>query len=285
MALLCATFLLPLPLCLSLISHGLAAMRSFPWVILLVPYVLILWWVHGPQPSDTGRIKRGLALAVACGSMLLLFVLIAVLGLSASPLSDRTDVASLAVLMTFWLLALSQAALVGSAIRTYYSMNREARDRALILRSFGIVAVVFFVLSFFFVLPQLSRTREAWNEAGAVNVLRKINTAQVTYGATYPHKGAASTLVELGPPPDGKEPSENAADLIDAQLVTGETSGYRVTLSPGPRDTKGSMASYTISAQPLQYERTGCRSFFTDESAVVRWTWEDRAATAKDPPI
>ena len=43
--------------------------------------------------------------------------------------------------------------------------------------------------------------------------------------------------------------------------------------------------SYTLTARPLVYYRTGTRSFFTDETGVIRMTAEDRAATADDPPL
>ena len=62
-------------------------------------------------------------------------------------------------------------------------------------------------------------------------------------------------------------------------------SGYRFTYWPGPRDVKGQIATYTIAARPLEYGKTGSRSYFTNESAVIRATAEDRDATAQDPPL
>ena len=42
---------------------------------------------------------------------------------------------------------------------------------------------------------------------------------------------------------------------------------------------------YVIVARPNKFKNTGRRSFFTDESGVIRFTAEDRAATAQDRPV
>ncbi len=121
------------------------------------------------------------------------------------------------------------------------------------------------------------------NEAHAVGCLRTINTAAVTYSATY-HKGFSRTLVALGMTPDWKTPTASAAGLIDAKLTSGRHSGYLFTYKEGPVDDKGLTNTYTVSARPIKWHE-GLRSFFTDQSGVIRGTEENRAATAKDPPI
>lgn len=44
-------------------------------------------------------------------------------------------------------------------------------------------------------------------------------------------------------------------------------------------------AKYVIVARPNKFDNTGRRSFYTDESGVMRSTGEDRAATAQDRPV
>src|SRR6202008_926857 len=46
-------------------------------------------------------------------------------------------------------------------------------------------------------IPNLLRSRIAANEASAVGSLRSINTAQITYAATYEKRGYASSLAAL----------------------------------------------------------------------------------------
>jgi len=41
----------------------------------------------------------------------------------------------------------------------------------------------------------------------------------------------------------------------------------------------------TYTARPVERGRTGYRSFFADQTGVIRATSEDRAANVSDPPI
>ncbi len=143
-------------------------------------------------------------------------------------------------------------------------------------------------------VPGLERhaySRAEANEASALSSLRTINTAEVTFAATY-EKGFTDGLNRLGEPRQGVADSENA-DLLDPVLagrsIGGSNlglvkSGYRFTYTPGPGGF-GSIASYSLVARPLEYGVTGKRSFYTDETAVIRATSDDRAATVDDPPV
>jgi hypothetical protein len=46
----------------------------------------------------------------------------------------------------------------------------------------------------------------------------------------------------------------------------------------------GRVSRFFVVARPEKYQE-GERSFFIDESGVERFTTEDRAATAADPPV
>jgi hypothetical protein len=136
-----------------------------------------------------------------------------------------------------------------------------------------------------------SRATIAANEVSATSTLRTINVAQVTFAALY-NLGFTDDLNRLGPPRSG-EPSARSADLLDdllAGLCPGGTrnsfarSGYNFTYTPGT-SRLGDISAYTLTAQPIEYGRTGVRSFFTDESGAIRWTRENRPAAAQDPPL
>ena len=62
-------------------------------------------------------------------------------------------------------------------------------------------------------------------------------------------------------------------------------SGYIFQYVPGPADASGRITSYTISARPVTYRKTGTRSFLLDETGKIRATPEHRAATARDEVI
>lgn len=128
------------------------------------------------------------------------------------------------------------------------------------------------------------------NEPTAVGSLRTLNTAAIEYQSTYKN-GFPPTLQALAQPPYGQQASCTAADLIESTLASGKKAGYLITYTPGPT-VKYAVAgcprgveAYTLSARPVSYGKTGVRSFFTDQSAIIRGTSEDRAATVGDPEL
>jgi hypothetical protein len=130
------------------------------------------------------------------------------------------------------------------------------------------------------------------NETLAIATLRTYNAAEVTFAYTY-NLGFTDGLHRLGSLPEHGQPNQDHADLINplmAGLTAGGTDksivkdGYRFTYTPAPVGF-GRMASYTITAVPVDFGVSGTRSFFTDQSAVVRFTLENRPATARDNPF
>ena len=142
-------------------------------------------------------------------------------------------------------------------------------------------------------LPAFSDPGQALpNEARAVAFMRTLNTAEVTFASTY-NKGFTEGLNRMGPPPPGGKADENNADFLAPWLAGREAggsnttvvrNGYKIIYTPGPGGF-GKIAAYTITAQPLQYGGTGIRSFYTDQTAIIRVTSDNRAPTAQDPPL
>ena len=101
------------------------------------------------------------------------------------------------------------------------------------------------------------------NEAKAISSVKKIVNAQLDYSEGS-GGGYATTLVDL-----------RSRGLIDSALESGVKDGYVFSM--------GSFGSvFTVNATPLTYGSTGSRSFFSDESGVIRYTRESRPATADD---
>jgi hypothetical protein len=180
-----------------------------------------------------------------------------------------------------------QAALVGSAIKAYYALGREAGDTKQLARAVLGPAVFVVIIVLLLVLATMNpptRSRDVVNQASAVGSLRTINTAEITYAETY-KTGYSPSLGALGPPTGGSTESASAAGLFDSVLAGGLKSGYKFTYTPGPPDKAGHVKTYTVVARPVEYGKSGKISFFTDESGIIRMTEEDRPATAKDPPL
>lgn len=127
-------------------------------------------------------------------------------------------------------------------------------------------------------IPNLLRSRTAANEAGAASTLRTLNTAQVTYAATYPEKGFASDLATLGPGADADchdGPTKGHACLVDATLgcVSGTSgewcvkNGFRYSITVACKE--GLCDDYVIVATPVSTS-TGGKNFCAVSDAVVR---------------
>jgi len=144
-----------------------------------------------------------------------------------------------------------------------------------------VVAIILIIAAI--AIPNLLRSRMAANEASAVGSLRTLNTAQVTYSTTYPNVGFAAALSSLG----GAVSSCTAATstnacLVDQVLASGTKSGYTFVLA----GTAGApVVTYTFTAQPVAAGQSGQRSFFTDQSGVIRFNAAGSAPTVADTPI
>jgi prepilin-type N-terminal cleavage/methylation domain-containing protein len=144
-----------------------------------------------------------------------------------------------------------------------------------------VVAIILIIAAI--AIPNLLRSKMAANEASSVATLRTYNTSIVAYETTY---GSAPTtnLSELGP---STTPSSTAADLVDNLIgvAVPSKSGYTFTYTPGTAAANGSVYSYTIIANPTSPNVTGQRTFFTDQSGVIRQRTNGTTATATDTPI
>lgn len=120
-------------------------------------------------------------------------------------------------------------------------------------------------------IPNLLSSRKAANESSAISSVRTLISAQETYRSrkgTYAANNAA-----LG-----------TAKLVDSLLgpASGDAvkSGYKLVTSTA----SGTEASkYTIVATPSTAGTTGDRSFFADESGVIRATESGTATVSSDP--
>ena len=142
--------------------------------------------------------------------------------------------------------------------------------------------VVLLLITAAIALPNLLRSCCGSNEMDVTRVLRNLNTAMVTYSTTY-ERGFPDSLLKLAPPPRGRQPNMDRADLLPDELAAVMANrfsyrGYRVAFTPG---SGPSIKTYIITAEPLERGKTGQRSFFTDETAVIR-SKATTPATASD---
>jgi type IV pilus assembly protein PilA len=136
-----------------------------------------------------------------------------------------------------------------------------------------VIAIILIIITI--ALPRLSRARMYSQETASIGALRTLHTAQVQYYSQY-GKYAAS-LTELGPPASGAA-SPAAADLIGNDLSGGDKSGYKFTLV-------GNQGGYVINANPVVFNSSGSRTFYSDQSMVIRQNYGPEPATANSPEM
>jgi type IV pilus assembly protein PilA len=139
-----------------------------------------------------------------------------------------------------------------------------------------VVAIILIVSAL--AIPNLLRSKIAANEASAVASLRTLNSACVSYSATW--TGFPLALSYLGP---GNPPTATKADLIDSVLAAGSKAGYTISYISGP-PSSGQVRTYTLSARPSAAGLTGTRYFFTDQTGVIRQN-SGAVATASSTPL
>jgi type IV pilus assembly protein PilA len=128
-----------------------------------------------------------------------------------------------------------------------------------------VVAIILIIAAI--AIPNLLRAKMAADEASAVGSMRTINTGSTEYSTTY--GGYPSALSNLGGPGSGTA-SASSAGLIDAVLAGGTKSGYTFSYTTGATDGNGNVLAYTMTGVPTNPGVTGQRTFFTDQSNVIR---------------
>jgi len=154
-------------------------------------------------------------------------------------------------------------------------MNQRNRAR----RGFSLIELLI-VIAIILVIaamaaPKLTSARMQAQEMAAVTQIRTIQQAQVQYQSQFGK--FATTLNELGPPNNG-QPGPSAADIIPGDLAKGEKTGYKFNMT----QTKD---GYAVTAIPLAYNSTGRRTFFSDQSGVIRQNWSQEPATEKSDEL
>src|ERR1035438_6493725 len=135
-------------------------------------------------------------------------------------------------------------------------------------RSVALLAVVGIPTLLYFGAPlgerNVYRSRMYAQETAALKALQTLNTAQVQYNSQFGRY--ARSLAELGPPASGVD-NASAANLIPADLAAGEGHGY------------------SIQGAPTVFGSTGSRTFYTDQSLILRENYGPQPATASSKEV
>jgi type IV pilus assembly protein PilA len=157
------------------------------------------------------------------------------------------------------------------------AMNSPRRNRS--RRGFSLIEIMIVVAIILVItsiaIPKINAQKMLTQEMAAIRQIGTIHTAQTQYYSQFGRY--AVNLQELGPPASG-QPGPAAADLIPGDLAAGNKSGFLFTLA-------GSPTGYSINANPVAYNNTGRRTFFSDATLVIRENWSQEPANAQSKEI
>jgi len=160
-------------------------------------------------------------------------------------------------------------------------LNRRQRSggfsliKLLIAIAIAIILIIIMIAVPTIAVPRYGNTQKYMRETAAVAAILTIHKMQVQYRSQYGRY--AASLTELGPPPGGAA-SPAGADLIGNDLARGERQGYKFTVT-------GNASGYVINANPITYGSSGNKSFYSDQSMVIRENYGPEPATASSKEI
>lgn len=146
------------------------------------------------------------------------------------------------------------------------------------------------LLSLGLLLLDLPTLGEEWdraeiqnNEKSALASVKELSAAIEKYRVTYTR--LPGTLAELGPPEKGAAKSDQAG-LLEKELADGRKNGYLFRYVIVGANDSGAPAKYEIAAIPVEYGRTGSRSFYRDSSGNVHAAdHQGSVGTQLDPKV
>jgi type II secretory pathway pseudopilin PulG len=124
-------------------------------------------------------------------------------------------------------------------------------------------------------VPKLSTAMMNAREMAAVRQIHTIHTVQAQYMSQFGRY--ATSLQELGPPPSG-QPGPTGADLVGQDMAQGVKNGYQFVLV-------GTPTGYTVNANPVTPGTTGRRTFFSDQTGIIRENWGQEPANLSSKEI
>ena len=148
-------------------------------------------------------------------------------------------------------------------------LNRRRRSQGFSLIELLIVIAIILVI-ITIAVPKYQKTQIFVRHTAAIKAIQTIHTMQVQYQSQYGR--FANSLTELGPPASGADTAAGS-NLIGSDLASGLKQGYRFVLA-------GTPGGYTINANPVNYGSDGTKTFYSDQTMVIRENDGPEPATA-----
>jgi type IV pilus assembly protein PilA len=165
----------------------------------------------------------------------------------------------------------SRGTMKTTAITTHPEPRTSSLEFGLTLIELLIVMSIMLILMALAV-PQMLKVKKNANQVSAVQSMRTIGSAELSYNG--PYSGFGCPLSVLGGDPKAGAPSAQAAQLLPADLAaTGQKSGYAFTVTCGSKTTINNQDVYNsveIFGVPQTVGKTGDNGYCSDENNVIK---------------
>jgi len=152
-------------------------------------------------------------------------------------------------------------------------LNRRNRRGFSLIELLIVIAIILIIITI--AVPKYQKTQMFMKETAAIKAIQTIHQMEVQFQSQYGRY--AVSLTELGPPASGA-PSPASADLIGNDLAQGTKQGYKFTLT-------GNQGGYVIIAIPEVYGSSGSRTFYSDQTMVIRQNYGPEPATVNSKEL
>jgi prepilin-type N-terminal cleavage/methylation domain-containing protein len=136
-----------------------------------------------------------------------------------------------------------------------------------------VISIILVILAI--AVPKMNTQMQGAREMAVIREIGSIHQAETQYYSQFGKY--ATNLVQLGPPVSGAD-SPEAANIIPKVLADGKKNGYIYTLA-------ATAGGYSIQAVPESFGNSGRRTFYSDQTLVIRNNWGQEPATPASPEI
>jgi prepilin-type N-terminal cleavage/methylation domain-containing protein len=151
--------------------------------------------------------------------------------------------------------------------------TRQRRRGFTLIELLIVISIILVILAI--AVPKMNKQMQGAREMAVIREIGSIHQAETQY---YSQFGKfAATLSQLGPPVSGADGPE-AANILPKVLADGKKNGFTYTLIATP-------TGYQVTAVPDSFGNTGSRTFYSDQTLVIRNNWGQEPATAASPEI
>jgi type IV pilus assembly protein PilA len=151
--------------------------------------------------------------------------------------------------------------------------RRNARCGFSLIELLIVIAIILVIVTI--AVPQYNKQMMSAHETAAIQAIQTLHAVETQYYSQFGHY--ATSLAELGPPASGAA-GPAAADLISRDLAEGRKSGYVFAVAATP-------TGYAISAVPETFNSSGRRTFYSDQTLIVRNNWSQEPANVSSAEL